>query len=159
MAEQREDDRRLPRARLADQAQHLAGLDGEGNVADHVGAGPAEPDLEPVDVQPDLVLWPPERRIGAKVFLAGHHACSGPRSSRSAASSGRRSTPIVTLATASVNVLVPMVSKAISTAGAITAHGLSCRPIRFSLIIVPQLAAGGGWPKPRKARPAMITIE
>src|SRR6516225_11601294 len=45
VAEQREDDRRLPRARLAHQAQHLAGLDGEGNVADDVGTGPAEPYL------------------------------------------------------------------------------------------------------------------
>ena len=43
--------------------------------------------------------------------------------------------------------------------GTITAQGLSWRPIRFSLIIVPQLGAGGGWPKPRKRRPAMITIE
>src|SRR5262249_60447059 len=98
-------------------------------------------------------------RIGPDLLVAGHHAGSGPRQSARAASSGRRSTPIVTRATASVYVFVPTVSRAISTAGAITAQGLSCRPIRFSLIIVPQLAAGGGWPKPRKARPAMITIE
>ena len=41
----------------------------------------------------------------------------------------------------------------------ITDHGFSASPTRFSLIIVPQLAAGGGWPKPRKASPAMMTIE
>jgi hypothetical protein len=58
-----------------------------------------------------------------------------------------------------VNVLVPIVSRAISAAGTITAHGLSGRPLRFSLIIRPQLAAGGAWPKPRKASPVMITIE
>ena len=84
---------------------------------------------------------------------AGHVRRSGASSSISAASSGLRSTPIATRATASVNVFVPMVSTAIRTAGTMTAHGLDGRPIRFSLIIVPQLGAGGGWPKPRKARP------
>ena len=69
-------------------------------------------------------------------------------SSSRTASSGRRSTPIVTRAMASVKVLVPIVSRAISAAGTITAHGLSARPLRFSLIISPQLAAGGACPKP-----------
>jgi hypothetical protein len=58
-----------------------------------------------------------------------------------------------------VNVLVPIVSSAISAAGTITAHGLSGRPIRFSLIIDPQFAEGGCCPRPRNESPAMITIE
>src|SRR5207253_640541 len=95
-----------------------------GGQAQQVDA--VDPDLEPADVQPGLVPWRPESRTGANLLVAGHHACSGPRSSRRAASSGRRSTLIVTRATASVNVLVPTVSRAISTAGAITAQGLSC---------------------------------
>ncbi len=52
-----------------------------------------------------------------------------------------------------------MVSNAIMAAGMITAHGLRARPARFSLIIIPQLAAGGCWPKPRKASPDMMMIE
>ena len=66
---------------------------------------------------------------------------------------------MVTRATASVNVLVPIVSTAISAAGTITAHGLRGSPLRVSLIIRPQLAAGGCCPKPRKDSPAMITLE
>ena len=50
---------------------------------------------------------------------------------------------------ASVKVLVPMVNKAISAAGATTPHWFDSSPIWFSWIIVPQLAAGGGIPKPR----------
>src|SRR5215470_10643801 len=166
VAEQGERHRGLARSRLADQAEHLPGGHLERDPADDVGAGRADPDLEVPDVQPDpgaAVSPGAGRRRRGRALLrgktAGHRDCPGVRSSSRTASSGRRSTPIVTRAMASVNVLVPIVSRAISTAGTITAHGLSGSPLRFSLIIRPQLAAGGAWPKPRKASPAMITIE
>src|SRR5262249_42258556 len=154
------------RSRLADQAEHLPGAHLERDPADDVGAGRADPDLEVPDVQPDFgaAVFPAtgRRRRGRappRGETAGHRDCPGVSSSSRTASSGRRSTPIVTRAIAAVNGLVPIVSRAISTAGTMTAHGLSGRPLRFSLIIRPQLAAGGAWPKPRKASPAMITIE
>ena len=81
------------------------------------------------------------------------------RSSSRAASAGLRPTPIAAWPIASVSRLVPMVSSAIMAAGTITAHGFSGRPVRFSLIIIPQLAAGGCWPNPRKASPDMMMIE
>src|SRR5215470_11674513 len=166
VAEQGERHGGLARSRLADQAKHFPGAHVERDPADDVGAGRADPDLEVPDVQPDsgAAVFPAagRRRRGRarpRGKTAGHRDCPGVSSSRRTASSGRRSTPIVTRAMASENVLVPIVSRAISTAGTITAHGFSGRPLRFSLIIRPQLAAGGAWPKPRKASPAMITIE
>src|SRR5215475_10850210 len=110
MAKQGEGDGRLARARLTDQAKHLARGDREGDVADDVRTGRADPDLEIGDAQP---------------VLTRHRLAPGVSSSMRADSSGRRSVPIATRANASVKVLVPMVSKAIRAAGTITAHGLS----------------------------------
>src|ERR1022692_504464 len=161
MTEQGERHGGFARAGLADQAEDLTGGHRKGDVADHVGPGVA-------DVYREVRHFKPggagrsERAcelIGAEGLAGSHLATAAPRSETSAASSGLRSTPMATRATASVNVFVPMVSSAISAAGTITAHGFTARPIRFSLIIVPQFAAGGGWPKPRKANPAMMTIE
>ena len=149
MAEQREDDRRLSRPGLAHQAEHLAGLDGERNVTDHIGARPAEADLEVADVQPHAA----GHRAGA-----GHYACSGPSSSTSAASSAdgpRRSPPGHRIGER----VRADGEQGDQYRGSDTAQGLSGKPTRFSLIIVPQFAVGGGWPNPRKASPAMITME
>ena len=44
-------------------------------------------------------------------------------------------------------------------AGTMTAHGFNTSPMRFSLIMMPQFGAGGGWPNPRNDSPAMMTIE
>ena len=44
-------------------------------------------------------------------------------------------------------------------AGTTTAHGFKTSPIRFSLIMMPQFAAGGAWPNPRNESPAMMTME
>src|SRR5215470_5137228 len=156
VAEQRERNRGLAGSRLADQAEHLPGGDRETDLADHVRAGRTNSDFEVADLEPDRFAGA-RRRRGR--MTGGHRACLGVSSSTRAASSGRRSTPMVTRATASVNVLVPIVSRAISAAGTITAHGLSGRPARFSLIIKPQLAAGGCCPNPRNDSPAMITME
>ena len=128
VAEQGQGHRGLARAGLADQAEHLAGPDLEGHVADHLGAAAPGPDLEAGDLKADVTgrgLAGRARVTGRAV--AGHAASRGPRSSSRAASSGRRSTPMATRAIASVYVFTPMVSRAISTAGAITAHGFTAR--------------------------------
>ena len=126
--EQGQGHRGLARAGLADQAEHLAGPDLEGHVADHLGAAAPGPDPETGDLEADVTG---RGRAGrARVTgraVAGHAASRGPRSSSRAASSGRRSTPMATRAIASLYVFTPMVSRAISTAGAITAHGFTAR--------------------------------
>ena len=71
----------------------------------------------------------------------------------------RPPTPSEARATESVNVFTPMVNSAMRMAGMSTPHGLAIRPTRFSLIISPQLAAGGCRPKPRKLSPAMTSME
>ena len=50
---------------------------------------------------------------------------------------------------ASVKVFVPMVNRAMSIDGAATPHKFEAMPIWFSLIMRPQLGAGGGMPNPR----------
>ena len=52
VAEQGERHGGLARSRLADQAEHLAGGHLEGDPADDIGAGRADPDLKVPDVQP-----------------------------------------------------------------------------------------------------------
>jgi hypothetical protein len=52
-----------------------------------------------------------------------------------------------------------MVRMAMSRIGTTTGQGLAASPMRFSLIIRPQSAAGGCWPNPRKLRPAMRAME
>ena len=123
--EQGQGHRGLARAGLADQAEHLAGPDPEGHVADHLGAAALGADLEAGDLQADVTGRGRAGRAGLAV--AGHAASRGPRSSSRAASSGRRSTPMATRAIASLYVFTPMVSRAISTAGAITGHGFTIR--------------------------------
>src|SRR4029077_6749769 len=120
----------------------------------HRGPMPALPDLQFADLQPDVGR-------AASGVPDGHGTRPGvrPRPSTTAASPGRRSTPSATRPIASVKIFVPMVSRAISAAGTITAQGFRASPARFSLIMVPQLAAGGGGPNPRNASPAMTMIE
>jgi hypothetical protein len=130
VAEQGQGHGGLARAGFADQAEHLAGPDRETDVAHHVGPGPADPDLEAGHLQPDLRRGGGSR--GDRSLEGAHVPSSWPRLSISAASSGRRSAPIATRANASVKLLIPIVSSAISAAGTMTAHGFCDRPIRFS---------------------------
>ena len=55
--------------------------------------------------------------------------------------------------------LVPMVRMPMSSTGTTTGDGWMTRPMRFSLIIRPQSAAGGCRPKPRNESAAMRPIE
>src|SRR5712675_1230788 len=162
VAEQGEGDRGLPRTGLTDQAEHLAGPHGETDPADHRRPTAAAADLQVPDLQPGLLGRPAAgtagdhgRRPGAHVALPSVR----PSPSARAASAGLRSTPSATRPIASEKRFVPMVSMAIRTDGTITAQGFSDRPVRFSLIMVPQLGAGGDWPKPRNASPDMTMIE
>src|SRR6185312_1443164 len=135
----------LPRARLPHQAEQFTGADLEGHTVDHVGRAPGQDDAQALHVDPDI---------------AGRGHSSSPATGAGRASvCVSRSIPMVTLATASVNVLAPMVSRAIRMAGTTTAHGLSTSPCRFSLIMMPQFGDGGGWPNPRNDNPAMMTME
>src|SRR5713226_4361881 len=161
--QQGEGDRGLPRPGLTDQAEHVTRPHREGDPADHWGPVAPAPDLQLADIQPEPPGAPGRATSGDGGWrAAGFHATlpsAGARSSMSAASSGLRSTPSATRPIASVRKLVPMVRRAIIAAGMITAQGFSGRPTWFSLIMVPQLGAGGGWPNPRNASPAMMMIE
>ena len=135
--EQGEGEGGLARARLTHQAEHLPSADGKGHVADHVGPGRADTDLQARHFEPGPGPRPRRggRRAGRRQFPVPHSPASGPRSVTSAASSGLRSTPMATRAMASVKVFVPIVSSAISAAGTSTAHGLIGSPTWFSLIM------------------------
>lgn len=55
--------------------------------------------------------------------------------------------------------LVPMVRRPIASTGRTTGHGWTVSPLRFSLTISPQSAAGGWSPKPRNESDAISAIE
>src|SRR3954451_12556782 len=129
--EQREPDRRLARARLADETEHLARVDRERDVVDDVVAAAFDLDAEMLDLDDRCA-----------------HSSIPPRSIPAAAR--ERPSPIM---------LVPIVRSAIAITGMTTPHGWIVRPWRFSLIIRPQSAFGGCSPKPRKLRPAIRPIE
>src|SRR3954447_9174346 len=136
VAEQRHPDGRLARARLADEAEHLARVDLEADLVDDVDVGPGQLDLQVVDV---------DRRRPDRL--------------RRAHDLPPRSRPMAARATPSVTRLVPTVSRPIASTGRKTDHGWIPIASRFSLIIRPQ-SAGGGWrPKPRKLTAATRLIE
>src|SRR5215468_10277354 len=145
VAEEGQGDGGLSRARFPHQAEQFAGADLEGHVVDHVDRASGQDDAQALHVDPDVA--------------GPGHGSSPATSAGGAPVSASRSIPMVTLATASVNVLAPMVSRAIRMAGTTTAHGLSTSPWRFSLIMMPQFGDGGGWPNPRNDNPAMMTME
>src|SRR5919108_733637 len=136
VAEQRHPHGRLARARLADQAEPLAGTDPDPDLVDHVHARAAERDAQVDDVD-------------GRFFhcLGGvHHSFV-------------RSRPIAARATPSVTRFVPTVRTAIASTGSRTPHGMTAIDRRFSLIMSPQSAAGGCSPKPRKLIAAIRPIE
>ena len=134
VAEQRERHRGLAGPGFAHQAEHLARLDLERDLVDHVrGLPPARrrpQHLQIVHHEPQL------RGVAAAVGRdGGHETAPAAVMPGSSASSAPRPTPSEARATASVSVFVPMVRAAISSTGASTPHGLATRPIRFSLIM------------------------
>src|SRR6185503_15252719 len=131
--EQRQGGGRLTRPRLADQPQHLAGLDGEADLVDDIVARSR-------DVDPQV---------------GDHHR--GPGGAHSLPLG--RSIPIAARAMPSPTRPVPTVKSAIATTGRTTPHGWTASAIWFSWIITPQLAPAGSVAKPRKARPEIRAIE
>src|SRR5438445_4498185 len=142
--EERQRDRGLTRSGLANQPEHLARPYGKGHLVDDVGRRPRHDYFQTREDEPRAMAG----HVDGK---GGHRSASSANASRAMMPSARRSTPSATRATASLKVFVPTVSTAISVAGTTTAHGFSCSPIRFSLIMRPQLGEGGGWPKPRRS--------
>ena len=138
VAEQGERRRRLAAARLADQPEDLAGAHLERDVLDDRHAV-AQLDAQPLDAK--------RGRLGLRAVRSCAGTDGGGRDAlrpgdRVADAGSRRS------------------SAARSSApGANTAHGLSVRPARFSLIISAQSAAGGCRPRPRKLTEATRMIE
>ena len=156
VAEQGQRHRGLARPGLADQPEHLAGLDPERDLVHHVdglpAAGRGPQHLQVLDDQPQL-----DRAVAAGGTGAGGTGAGGAGGAGvgrtavgsvgghviapaavmlgSSASSAPRPTPSEARAIASVSVLVPMVRAAMSRTGASTPHGLATRPIRFSLIM------------------------
>ena len=149
VAEQGERHRGLARTGLAHEPHELAGADLEGHVVDDVDGAPGQAHAQPVHVDHDVV----GRALRRGLAERAHSSPATVGISSRVAVSASRSMPMATRATASVNVLMPIVSRAIRAAGTMTAHGFNTSPMRFSLIMVPQFGAGGGWPKPRNDRP------
>src|SRR3954469_1129268 len=136
VAEQRHPDGRLARARLADEAEHLARVDLQADLVDDVDVRPGQLDLQVVDV---------DRRRPDRLCRA--HDLPP------------RSRPMAARATPSVTRLVPTVSRPMASTGRKTDHGWIPMASRFSLIIRPQSAVGGWRPKPRKLTAATRLIE
>ena len=126
----------LARAGLSDETEQLAGADFETDLAHDVRPGVGDADVEVPDSEAHCG--------GGRLVDGGRARCArrrraharsaevpSPMSSTRAATSGRRSTPIATRATASVKVLVPIVSSAMSAAGTMTPQGLLVRPSRL----------------------------
>src|SRR6185312_9537961 len=101
VAEQRHPDGRLARPRLADEPEHLARIDLEGDLVDDVDVGAGQRDAQVLDVDG-------RRPRGG---LGGAHD-SPPRSS-----------PMAARATPSVTRFVPTVSRPMARTGRKTAHG------------------------------------
>src|SRR6185503_9252986 len=137
VAEQRHPDGRLARPRLAHEPEHLARVDLERDLVDHVDVGPGQRDAQALDVDG-------RRTLGG---LGGAHDLPP------------RSRPMAARATPSVTRFVPTVSRPMASTGRNTDHGWTVIARRFSLIIRPQSAEGGCRPKPRKLTPATIPIE
>src|SRR5262249_27647410 len=99
VAEQRHPDGRLPRARLADEAEHLARVDLERDLVDNVDGGPGELDLQRLDID----------RSGPCGGLCSAHDLPP------------RSRPIAARAMPSVMRFVPIVSRPMAMTGRNTA--------------------------------------
>ena len=127
MTEERESYGRLARAGLADEPEQLRGVNGEGHIAHDLRSIRGELNPEVLDLQPYGVSL---GHVVDGVVGQGTHAAIPVSSVR--ASSGRFSTPMATRATASVNVLIPMVSRAMRMAGTATAQTFRDKPMRFS---------------------------
>ena len=140
VAEQRERGRRLAAARLADEAEDLAGADVEADVLDDRARRCAGPSERPLDADDRLRRRALIRRRPLRVVRGTYER---PRL-RAIASPIR---------------LTPIVSSAIIAAGASTAHAFSEMYWRFSLIMSAQSELGGCSPRPRKLTEAMIRIE
>src|ERR1700730_7632064 len=132
MPQQREPDRRLARARLADQPQDLSGRDAERDVVDDILAGAFHDDPQAVDNDGGL----DDRHAAPRV----------------------RSMPAAARAMPSPISPVPMVSSAMAATGRTTPHGWTVRAMRFSLIIRPQSGAPGLVVNPRNASAAMTPM-
>ena len=161
MTEQGQGDGRLAGARLADEPEHLAGADLEAHLVDDVGTARSRRDRS-AGRGPRAVRKSVAPTVGAgagRQLFAGHACSQSDVRQQDGLAPARRSTPMATRAMASVKVLVPIVSRAMSAAGATTRPRLDVQPDLVLLDHVPQLGAGGGMPKPRKLSPAMITIE
>src|ERR687898_222788 len=121
---------RLPRARLADEAEHFARMDLQGDLVDDVDTRAQQLDAQVRNVD-----------------------------DRRAHESARRSIPASARDRPSVIRFVPTVRSPIAITGSSTAHGCTVMDSRFSLIMRPQSASGGWSPKPRKLMPATRPIE
>src|SRR5918995_3304606 len=121
---------RLPRARLAHEAEHLARMNLQGDLVDDVDTRAQQLDAQVRNVD-----------------------------DRRAHESARRSIPASARDKPSVIRFVPIVRSPIAITGSSTAHGCTVIDSRFSLIMRPQSASGGWSPKPRKLMPATRPIE
>src|SRR5262249_36623740 len=129
MAKQSEPHRGLARARFAHRAQNLAGSDLEVDLLDDGKGRAGKPDAQALD------------------------------DDRSSGHGALRPMPIAARAIPSVMRFMPTVSRPIAATGSSTGQGWIAMPMRFSLIISPQSAAGGCRPNPMKLTAAMGPVE
>ena len=143
VVEQAVADRGLAGGGLADEAEHLAA----GGCANETSSSMSTPDGSRTMRRSSTL-----RTMSLGVVAVSVRRSITPPPCRARCRSGRAPRP-------SAIRLVPMVRMPMSTTGTTTAHGWIVRPMRFSLIIRPQSAAGGCMPKPRKESAAMMPIE